>query len=97
DQECEWEDGGNITFEDVLDGTEQLEVSNAGGELTDLAQELLGELFKDQQLPALTQAYLDWSYTWTKERSKEYFPKFNNDSSSAALWMVHVINVYCKS
>ncbi|KAI6126083.1 hypothetical protein EDD16DRAFT_1690754 [Pisolithus croceorrhizus] len=95
DQECKWEDGGNITFEDVLDGTEQLEVSNAGGELTDLAQELLGELFKDQQLPALTQAYPDWSYTWTKERSKEYFPKFNDDSSSAALWMVHVIDVYC--
>ncbi|KAI6113195.1 hypothetical protein EV401DRAFT_1867110, partial [Pisolithus croceorrhizus] len=47
DQECKWEDGGNITFEDVLDGTEQLEVSNAGGELTDLAQELLGELFKE--------------------------------------------------
>ncbi|KIK13980.1 hypothetical protein PISMIDRAFT_17607 [Pisolithus microcarpus 441] len=34
DQECEWEDAGNIVFEDVLDGTEQLE-------------ELLGELFKD--------------------------------------------------
>ncbi|KAI6018897.1 hypothetical protein BKA83DRAFT_4464818 [Pisolithus microcarpus] len=25
DQECEWEDAGNIVFEDVLDGTEQLE------------------------------------------------------------------------
>ncbi|KAI6010375.1 hypothetical protein BKA83DRAFT_4467509 [Pisolithus microcarpus] len=25
DQECEWEDAGNITFEDVLNGTEQLE------------------------------------------------------------------------
>ncbi|KIK11294.1 hypothetical protein PISMIDRAFT_19651 [Pisolithus microcarpus 441] len=34
DQECEWEDAGNIAFEDVLDGTEQLE-------------ELLGELFKE--------------------------------------------------
>ncbi|KIK20250.1 hypothetical protein PISMIDRAFT_13140 [Pisolithus microcarpus 441] len=107
DQECEWEDAGNITFEDVLNGTEQLE-------------ELLGELFKDysrkgpqrkdyqmrrdrillrneafsQQLPALTQAYLDWSYAWAKEKSKEYFPKFNDDSGSAASWMVHVIDVY---
>ncbi|KAI6017609.1 hypothetical protein BKA83DRAFT_4058793 [Pisolithus microcarpus] len=120
DQECEWEDAGNITFEDVLNGTEQLEVSNAGGELTDLAQELLGELFKDysrkgpqrkdyrtrrdrvllrneafsQQLPALTQAYLDWSYAWAKEKSKEYFPKFDDDSGSAASWTVHVIDVY---
>ncbi|KAI6027836.1 hypothetical protein BKA83DRAFT_4471322 [Pisolithus microcarpus] len=120
DQECEWEDAGNIAFEDVLDGTEQLEVSNAGGELTDLAQELLGELFKDysrkgpqrkdyrtrcdrilrrdeafnQQLPALTQAYLDWSYTREKERRKEYFPKSEGDGSSAASWMLHVIDVY---
>lgn len=121
DQECEWEDAGNITFEDVLNGTEQLEVSNAGGELTDLAQELLGELLscsysrkgpqrKDyrtrrdrvllrneafsQQLPALTQAYLDWSYAWAKEKSKEYFPKFDDDSGSAASWTVHVIDVY---
>ncbi|KAI6014150.1 hypothetical protein BKA83DRAFT_4473883 [Pisolithus microcarpus] len=120
DQECEWEDAGNIAFEDVLDGTEQLEVSNAGGELTDLAQELLGELFKDysrkgpqrkdyrtrrdrilrrdeafnQQLPALTQAYLDWSYTREKERRKEYFPKSEGDGGSAASWTLHVIDVY---
>ncbi|KAI6027273.1 hypothetical protein BKA83DRAFT_4576942 [Pisolithus microcarpus] len=107
DQECEWEDAGNIAFEDVLDGTEQLE-------------ELLGELFKDysrkgpqrkdyrthrdrilrrdeafnQQLPALTQAYLDWSYTREKERRKEYFPKSEGDGGSAASWMLHVIDVY---
>ncbi|KIK14596.1 hypothetical protein PISMIDRAFT_32871, partial [Pisolithus microcarpus 441] len=105
DQECEWEDAGNITFEDVLNGTEQLEVSNAGGELTDLAQELKdyrtcrdrvllrNEVFS-QQLPALTQAYLDWSYAWAKEKSKEYFPKFDDDSGSAASWTVHVIDVY---
>ncbi|KIK17769.1 hypothetical protein PISMIDRAFT_14853 [Pisolithus microcarpus 441] len=108
DQECKWEDAGNIVFEDVLDGTEQLE-------------ELLGELFKDyshkgpqrkdyqmrcdcilhrneafnQQLPALTQAYLDWSYTWAKERSKEYFPKPKDGGSSATLWMLRIIDVYC--
>ncbi|KAI5988437.1 hypothetical protein EDD15DRAFT_2141888, partial [Pisolithus albus] len=73
DQECEWEDVGNIALEDVLDGTEQLEVSNAGGELTDLAQELKDYRMRrdrilrrdeafNQQLPTLTQAYLDWSY-----------------------------------
>ncbi|KAI6032301.1 hypothetical protein BKA83DRAFT_4558705 [Pisolithus microcarpus] len=107
DQECEWEDAGNIVFEDVLDGTEQLE-------------ELLGELFKDysrkgprrkdyrtrrdrilrrneafdQQLPALTQAYLDWSYTWAKERSKEYFPKPEDGGGSATSWTLRVIDVY---
>ncbi|KAI6104922.1 hypothetical protein EV401DRAFT_2060716 [Pisolithus croceorrhizus] len=109
-----------MALEDVLDGTEQLEVSNAGGELTDIAQELLGELFKDysrkgaqrkdyrtcrdrilrrneafdQQLPALTQAYLDWSYTWTKGKSKEYFPKSADNGSSATSWTLHVIDVY---
>ncbi|KAI5985962.1 hypothetical protein EDD15DRAFT_2175409 [Pisolithus albus] len=121
DQGCEWEDAGNIGFEDILDGTEQLEVSNAGGELTDLARELLGELFKDysrkgprrkdyrtrrdrilrrneafnQQLPALTQAYLDWSYTWAKESRKEYFPKSGDGGGSATSWTLHVIDVYC--
>ncbi|KAI6125002.1 hypothetical protein EDD16DRAFT_1763245, partial [Pisolithus croceorrhizus] len=109
-----------MALEDVLDGTEQLEVSNARGELTDIAQELLGELFKDysrkgaqrkdyrtrrdrilrrneafdQQLPALTQAYLDWSYTWTKGKSKEYFPKSADNGSSATSWTLHVIDVY---
>ncbi|KAI6023100.1 hypothetical protein BKA83DRAFT_4493227 [Pisolithus microcarpus] len=108
DQECEWEDAGNIVFEDVLDGTEQLE-------------ELLGKLFKDysrkgprrkdyrmhrdhilrrneafdQQLPALTQAYLDWSYTWAKERSKEYFPKPEDGGGSATSWTLRIIDVYC--
>ncbi|KAI6103353.1 hypothetical protein EDD16DRAFT_1696251 [Pisolithus croceorrhizus] len=120
DLDCEWEDAGNMALEDVLDGTEQLEVSNAGGELMDLAQELLGELFKDyshkgaqrkdyrthrnrilrhneafdQQLPALTQAYLDWSYTWTKGKSKEYFPKSADDDNHAPSWTLHVIDVY---
>ncbi|KAI5985883.1 hypothetical protein EDD15DRAFT_2175514 [Pisolithus albus] len=114
----EWEDAANVALEDVLDGTEQLEVSNAGGELTDLSQELLGELFKDysrkgprrkdyrtrrdrilrrneafeQQLPALTQAYLHWSYTWTKGRSREYFPKSADDGNSVTSCTLHVID-----
>ncbi|KAI6094285.1 hypothetical protein EDD16DRAFT_1447419, partial [Pisolithus croceorrhizus] len=108
DLDCEWEDAGNMALEDVLDGTEQLEVSNAGGELTDIAQELKdyrtcrdrilrrNEAF-DQQLPALTQAYLDWSYTWTKGKSKEYFPKSADNGSSATSWTLHVIDVYRKS
>ncbi|KAI6001444.1 hypothetical protein EDD15DRAFT_2361851 [Pisolithus albus] len=107
DLDYEWEDAGNMTLEDVLDGTEQLE-------------ELLGDLFKDysrkgarrkdyrtrrdrilrrneafdQQLPALTQAYLDWSYTWMKGKSKEYFPESADDGSSATSWTLHVIDVY---
>ncbi|KAI6017733.1 hypothetical protein BKA83DRAFT_4465154 [Pisolithus microcarpus] len=48
----------------------------------------------NQQLPALTQAYLDWSYTWAKERSKEYFPKPKDGGSSATLWMLRIIDVY---
>ncbi|KAI6016132.1 hypothetical protein BKA83DRAFT_4465493 [Pisolithus microcarpus] len=123
DWDCKWEDAGNMALEDVLDGTEQLEVSNARGELTDLTQELLGELFKDyshkgpwrkdyrmhcnhilrrnevfnQQLPMLTQAYLYWSYAWTKGKSKEYFPKSADDGNSVASWTLHVIDVYHKS
>ncbi|KAI6094411.1 hypothetical protein F5141DRAFT_980580, partial [Pisolithus sp. B1] len=108
DLDCEWEDVGNMALKDVLDGTEQLEVSNARGELMDLTQELKdyhtcrncilrhNEAF-DQQLPALTQAYLDWSYyTWTKGKSKEYLPKSADDDNSATSWMLHVIDVYHK-
>ncbi|KAI6023498.1 hypothetical protein BKA83DRAFT_36876, partial [Pisolithus microcarpus] len=110
DWDCKWEDAGNMALEDVLDGTEQLEVSNAGGELTDLTQELLGPWRKDyrmhhnrilrrnevfnQQLPMLTQAYLYWSYAWTKGKSKEYFPKSADDGNSVASWTLHVIDVY---
>ncbi|KAI5988030.1 hypothetical protein EDD15DRAFT_2172946, partial [Pisolithus albus] len=102
-----WEDAGNTALGDVLDGTEQLEVSNAGGELTDLAREKdyrmprdrilrRNEVF-DQQLPALTQAYLCWSYTWTKGKSREYFPKSADDGNSVTSWTLQVIDVYCKS
>ncbi|KAI6027989.1 hypothetical protein BKA83DRAFT_4123828 [Pisolithus microcarpus] len=73
DQECKWEDTGNIVFKDILDGTEQPEAFN-------------------QQLPALTQAYLDWSYTWAKERRREYFPKSKDGGGSATSWTLHVIN-----
>ncbi|KAI5994764.1 hypothetical protein EDD15DRAFT_2195896 [Pisolithus albus] len=48
----------------------------------------------DQQLPALTQAYLCWSYTWTKGKSREYFPKSADDGNSVTSWTLHVIDVY---
>ena len=47
DMDCDWEDAGNVSFGDILNGTEQLEVSNAGGELMDLTQELMGDLCKE--------------------------------------------------
>ena len=47
DMDFDWEDAGGLSFGDILNGTEQLEVSNAGGELMDLAQELMGELCKE--------------------------------------------------
>ncbi|KAI6002559.1 hypothetical protein EDC04DRAFT_2871863 [Pisolithus marmoratus] len=75
-------------------------VSNAGGELIDLAQELLGELFKDYSHKGLQRkdcSYLDWSYTWANEGSKEYFPKSVDDGSSSMPWTLHVIDVYHKS
>ena len=47
DKDMDWEDTGDVSFGDILNGTEQLEVSNAGGELMDLAQELMGDLCKE--------------------------------------------------
>ncbi|KAI6118305.1 hypothetical protein F5141DRAFT_1212200 [Pisolithus sp. B1] len=107
DLDCEWEDVGNMALEDVLDGTEQLEellgelfkdYSCKGTWRKDYHtchDHILrhNEVF-DQKLPVLTQAYLDWSYTWTKGKSKEYFPKSADDGSSATSWMLHVIDVY---
>ena len=47
ERDMDWEDAGDISFGDILNGTEQLEVSNAGGELMDLAQGLMGDLCKE--------------------------------------------------
>ena len=47
ERDMDWEDAGDISFGDILNGTEQLEVSNAGGELMDLAQELMGDLCEE--------------------------------------------------
>ncbi|KAG1770795.1 hypothetical protein EV702DRAFT_1248949 [Suillus placidus] len=76
-------------FNDILRGDQCLEISHSGGELEDLAQEIMGDFWKgttpksqgprqndhrtrrdriqrradafDAQLPAITEAYLDWS------------------------------------
>ena len=46
-----------------------------------------------QQLPALTQADLNWSHEWAQKDNKEYFPKAAGVGASGT-WSLQVIDVF---
>ncbi|KIJ57766.1 hypothetical protein HYDPIDRAFT_34807 [Hydnomerulius pinastri MD-312] len=50
DEEGQWEDVGGSELDNVLDGSERLEISNGGNELGDLIQEMFGDFsdFKER-------------------------------------------------
>ena len=47
-----------------------------------------------QQLPVLTQAYLNWSHEHAQKGNKEYFPVAANVDNNGELWLLQVIDVY---
>ncbi|KAI6143412.1 hypothetical protein BKA82DRAFT_4331277 [Pisolithus tinctorius] len=71
-----WEDCEEAILDGVLDSTHSLEISNAGGELSDLIRDMYsdfeaGKAHKacdhciqafDLQMPTLTRSYLEWSH-----------------------------------
>ncbi|KAG0691518.1 hypothetical protein DFH29DRAFT_1010867 [Suillus ampliporus] len=48
------DDADDMNFSDVLNGTEPLTISHAGGEFSELARDVLGDLWKMDTFNALT-------------------------------------------
>ncbi|KAG1843320.1 hypothetical protein F4604DRAFT_1981913 [Suillus subluteus] len=97
----------DMSFGDVWNGTEPLTISHAGGEFTDLAREVLGDFWKmnqafTEQMPVMTDAYLAWSLTKSKEEFKSFFERLQNEdlernsARDCGEWSISVIDVFCE-
>ncbi|KIN93832.1 hypothetical protein M404DRAFT_35676, partial [Pisolithus tinctorius Marx 270] len=90
-----WEDCEEAVLDGVLDGTHILEISNAGGELSDLIRDMYsdfeaGQAF-DLQMPALTRSYLEWNHAQASTPARGHFAERAEaedlgNGSSAGTW-----------
>ncbi|KAG2089748.1 uncharacterized protein F5147DRAFT_587027 [Suillus discolor] len=101
-------DNDNTDFKNVLDGTHSIDISHAGDEFQDLAREIYKDFDHiqqhvnafDQQLFALTDAYLKWSYGCAQHRFKDFMEVHRNAQSqsdpNSGVWDVQVVDIFCK-
>ncbi|KAG0691985.1 hypothetical protein DFH29DRAFT_986014 [Suillus ampliporus] len=89
------EDTEDFNFDDVWNGTEPLPISHAGGEFSDLARNILGDIWRTgrylcnrvlrrnvaftEQIPAMTDAYLVWSLEKSKMGHWSFFDQFHDE------------------
>ncbi|KIO10568.1 hypothetical protein M404DRAFT_21476 [Pisolithus tinctorius Marx 270] len=98
-----WEDCEEAVLDGVLDGTHILEISNVGGELSDLIRDMYsdfeaGQAF-DLQMPALTRSYLEWNHAQASMPARGHFAERVEaedlgNGSSAGTWRVHVVDMF---
>ncbi|KAG0694180.1 hypothetical protein DFH29DRAFT_1083929 [Suillus ampliporus] len=98
-------------FNEILRGDQQLEISHSGRELEDLAQEIMGDFWKgttpkghdafDAQLPAITEAYLEWSLQRVQSGTRPgFFHQMAKDAltevgADSGSWTATIVDLFC--
>ncbi|EGO04891.1 hypothetical protein SERLA73DRAFT_149229 [Serpula lacrymans var. lacrymans S7.3] len=102
DQMDYWEDK-NIDIKKILDGSEALNMSHAGGEFELLAQQMKSDILQrvkafDKQLATLIDAYMEWCYKHKGSADhglfRDYYQSNSEASEGAGSVKVKVVDIY---
>ncbi|KAG2743934.1 hypothetical protein P692DRAFT_201722566, partial [Suillus brevipes Sb2] len=97
-------DGDDDFGANVLDGSEPIDISHAGGELQELTRKLVGDFWKmrrtqafDNQMSALTDAYMDWHLVHSTLDGRGFFSRYSDvqDMNEGSI-EIKVVDVFCE-
>ncbi|KAG2050477.1 hypothetical protein BDR06DRAFT_891746 [Suillus hirtellus] len=93
--------GDNDFGTNVLDGSEPIDISHAGGELQELTRKLVGGFWKmrctqafDTQMSALTDTYMDWHLVHSMLDGQGFFSHYLDVQDMNGLIEIKVVDVF---